>query len=148
MTRATPTSVRWTNPSISERLAAFAAQQPGLSTSAAISALVDEGLRMRQRPGIVFRDGPSGRRAALAAGSDVWEVVRSLRNAKRDSPDVADGDRVDLVAENAGLTRGQVNTAIAYYSAYPDEVDTMVTGADADEATALAAWERRMALLS
>ena len=36
---------------------------------------IDEGLRMEAHPGIVFRNGPSGRRAGLAAGPDVWEVV-------------------------------------------------------------------------
>lgn len=34
---------------------------------------------MEAHPGIVFRDGPSGRRAGLAAGPDVWEVVGLLR---------------------------------------------------------------------
>lgn len=41
--------------------------------------LIDEGLRMEAHPGIVFHDGPSGRRAALAAGPDVWEVIETIR---------------------------------------------------------------------
>jgi hypothetical protein len=35
---------------------------------------------MDDHPGIVFRDGPTGRRAGLAAGPDVWEVVSALRS--------------------------------------------------------------------
>jgi hypothetical protein len=40
--------------------------------------LIDEGLRMEDHPGITFRDGPTGRRAALAGGPDVWEVIETL----------------------------------------------------------------------
>jgi hypothetical protein len=35
---------------------------------------VDEGRRMDEYPGIAFRGGPTGRRAALAGGPDIWEV--------------------------------------------------------------------------
>ena len=34
-------------------------------------SLLDEGLKMRQFSGIMFRDGPTGRRAGLAKGPDV-----------------------------------------------------------------------------
>jgi hypothetical protein len=33
---------------------------------------------MEEHPGIAFRDGPSGRRAALAGGPDVWEAIVTL----------------------------------------------------------------------
>lgn len=148
MTRSNPSSVRWTDPTVQARLATFTARHPGMSASAAISTLVDEGLRMREHPAIVFRDGPTGRRAALAAGSDVWEVVRSLRNVKVAEPDVSEIDRISLVASNAGLTVGQVRGAIDYYVAYPDDVERMVREADDAEDAALAAWERRRALLA
>lgn len=144
---STPTSVRWTNPAIQARLNAFTAHHPGMSASAAISTLVDEGLRMREHPAIVFRDGPVGRRAALAAGSDVWEVIGSLQDAKVHQPELTENARVELVAHNAGLTTGQVQAAIGYYTAYPGEVDRMVREADEAEQAALAAWERRHALL-
>ncbi len=35
---------------------------------------------MEEHPGIAFRDGPVGRRAALAGGPDVWEVIETLQN--------------------------------------------------------------------
>lgn len=146
--RQKPSSVRWVNPSIPGRLAAFTAHHEGMSTSAAISTLVDEGLRIREHPGIVFRDGPTGRRAALAAGSDVWEIVRSLRDARTNEPGLTENDLIALVANNGGQTVGQVRAAVAYYTDYPDDVDRMVAAADQAEETALAAWERRAALLS
>lgn len=140
--------MRWTDSSIPERLARFAAHHQGMSASAAISVLVDEGLRMREHPAIVFRDGPGGRRAALAAGSDVWQIARSLRDAKDHAPEHTEGDRLNLVASNAGLTIGQVQAALDYYAHYPSEVDRMVAEADHAEEAALAAWERRTELLS
>lgn len=148
MTRASPTSVRWTNPSIPGRLDVFTTRHPGFSVSAAVSTLVDEGLRMAEHPGIVFRYGPAGRRASLAAGSDVWEVIRSLRDAKAREPGLTDAARVQLVADNSGLTVGQVRTAVDYYASYPDEIDRRLSDADAAEEAALAAWERRVELLS
>lgn len=41
-----------------------------------------EGLDTLHHPGIVYRDGPTGRRAALAMGPDVWEIVSALRHTK------------------------------------------------------------------
>ena len=35
---------------------------------------------MDDHPGIVFRDGTAGRRAGLAGGPDVWEVIGALRS--------------------------------------------------------------------
>ncbi|QDP96566.1 hypothetical protein FOE78_12195 [Microlunatus elymi] len=103
---------------------------------------------MREHPAIVFRDGPTGRRAGLMAGSDVWEIVRSLRDAKRHEPELTDNARIELVATNSGMTAGQIRSAIDYYLAYPDEIDQLVRDADAAEEAALDAWERRRALLS
>jgi predicted nucleic acid-binding protein len=41
---------------------------------------VREGLACAAHPGIVFKPGPSGRRAALAGGPDVWEIAAALRH--------------------------------------------------------------------
>lgn len=84
--------------------------------------LVDEGMRMEDHPGIVFRDGPAGRRAALSAGPDVWEVVVVLA-------DYASADASTAVAKTArwlGLTQAQVRTAEGYYSSYADEIDARI----------------------
>ena len=37
--------------------------------------LVEEGLRMAKHHGIRFNPGPTGRRATLVAGPDVWEMI-------------------------------------------------------------------------
>ena len=67
-----------------------ASRRDGMSRSELAKTLIEEGLRMRAHPGIVFRPGPTGRRAALARGPDVWEVMNTLRTAntrpKKTSP--------------------------------------------------------------
>lgn len=51
-------------------------ERRGTSFSAAVVELLRESVRMRRVPGIVFADGPSGRRAVVAGtGLDVWEIV-------------------------------------------------------------------------
>jgi Domain of unknown function (DUF5615) len=52
--------------------------------------VVDEALRTREHPGITFRPGPAGRRAGLASGPDVWEVVRVIRSARSAEPGLAE----------------------------------------------------------
>ena len=102
MARKTPTPVRF-DTTVAERLSSFAASHPGLSLSAAANLLVDEALRMSEHPGVVFRDGPTGRRAALAGGPDVWEVVRAVKSARAAERDLNEDELLALVAENTGL---------------------------------------------
>jgi hypothetical protein len=90
--------------------------------------LIDEGIRMREFPGIVFRSGPTGRRAALADGPDVWEIVRGLAQARSSS-----GDPLELLMSSTNLREDQIRLAVGYYSAYPDEVDARISE---DEAAA------------
>jgi len=75
MTR--PTSFRLSDDLV-ERLDAEAAAS-GTSVSALVASVLDEGLKTRRFPGIVYRDGPTGRRAGLLGGPEVWEVVRAVR---------------------------------------------------------------------
>jgi hypothetical protein len=85
--------------------------------------LVDEGLRMEEHPGVVFRDGPAGRRAGLIGGPDVWEVISVLRDAGRNG---SPHDALLTTAEWLGLTEAQVRTAEGYYAAHPDDVDALL----------------------
>jgi len=93
--------------------------------------------------GIVFRDGPTGRRAALAGGPDVWELMFTLKSGE------ARGEQaIAATAELLNLTDSQVRTAVRYYSAFPDEIDQRISlnTADADEAEA--AWKCEQAALA
>lgn len=78
-------------------------------------------------PGIVFRGGPTGERAALAAGPDVWEVIAALHAVSQADPGLR-GDRLRGELESVtGLDASQVNAALQYYSAYPLEIDERIS---------------------
>ena len=102
--------------------------------------LLDEGLRMQDHPGIVFRSGPAGRRPALADGPDVWEVARVVRETR-------EGDALAQVAELTGLTTEQVRIAIGYYADYGAEIDAWIERVDEEADRAEAAWRRSQAVL-
>lgn len=106
--------------------------------------LVDEGLRSQEHPGIVFRDGPSGRRAALISGPDVWEVVSSVRLSG-----VKDEKRaIAATAAEMSLSPAQVQVVLEYYGSFPEEVDAQIAENERACAEALAAWQARQRLLS
>jgi len=96
---------------------------------------------------VVFRAGPSGRRAALAGGPDVWEVIRSLRSARAEEPELGESEITALVAGNAGITPRQVEMALEYWSAYPDEIDEQVRANVRAEERVEAMLRRRSELL-
>lgn len=105
--------------------------------------LVDEGLRMAEHPGIVFKDGPSGRRAALAYGPDVWEIITFLREI-----DERGTDAVAAATEALNLPAARIRAAIHYYAAYPDEIDAEMEQAEAESRAAEAAWLTEQRLLA
>ena len=103
---------------------------------------------MAEHPGIIFRSGPTGRRAALAGGPDVWEVIRTVKSAHAAEPRLDRDDLVSLVSDNTGIALRLVTTAVRYWAAYPDEVDAEITAADAAEEAAEQAWLRERQLLA
>ena len=84
--------------------------------------LIDEGLRIEEFPGIVFRDGPTGRRASLLGGPDVWEVVADLKQPRRRKG----VDPFEAIARGTGLAEQQLRLAAAYYGRYPEEIDARI----------------------
>lgn len=105
-------------------------RREGVPRSRVAERLIDEGIRMSEFPGIVFRTGPVGRRAGLASGPDVWEIVRDLKAAS----EAAKRDPIGAVAKASDLTLDQVTLAAEYYATYPDEIDErLVTEAESIE---------------
>lgn len=137
-----PISVRFREHRVSERLKAEA-EASAQSASALAEELIDEGLRMRSHPLVVFRAGPSGRRASLVGGPDVWEVVAGVIGG-----DVPASERIRRAVDLFGLRPAQVEAAFAYYAEFTDEVDAQIGAnrAAADEAEQL--WRRRRDLLA
>ncbi len=103
---------------------------------------IEEGLRADSHPGIVFRDGPAGRRAGLISGPDVWEIIGALRTV----PEKGE-KRVVALAERLGLTEPRVRAAIRYYTEYPADIDAWIAANDADADKLDAALERERELL-
>ena len=117
--------------------------ETGANTSALAQRLIDEGLRMAEHPGIVFKAGPSGRRAALAYGPDVWEVVKFLREIDERGPDA-----LAAAAEVFALDVSRISTAVSYYGDYRDEIDAEILVAEEASAQAERAWRVSQQLIA
>jgi len=103
---------------------------------------------MSEHPGVVFRPGPTGRRAGLAGGPDMWEVVRAVKSARAAEPGLVEDDLLGLVAENTGIPERLIRIAVRYWASYPDEVDAEIAAAEAAEDAAEDAWRRERRLLA
>lgn len=91
---------------------------------------------MAEHPGLVFKDGPSGRRPAVASGPDVWELIKLLREL-----DESGEAAVSAAAELLALSEAKVRVALRYYTAYPKEIDRRIDEVDRFAAEAKHAWE-------
>ena len=138
----TPLSIRFT-PSLLDRLRQRARAMTGASAAGLAQRLIDEGLRMADHPGVIFKDGPSGRRAALAYGPDVWEVIKFLREVDERGPAA-----IDAAAEVFAVDTSRISTAISYYGDYADEIDAEIADAVEASARAEAAWRVQQQLIA
>jgi sarcosine oxidase gamma subunit len=138
----TPLSIRF-SPSLLARLRQRANAMTGASAAGLAQRLIDEGLRMADHPGVIFKDGPSGRRAALAYGPDVWEVIKFLREIDERGPAA-----LDAAAEVFAVDTSRIGTAISYYGDYAAEVEAEIAEADEASARAEAAWRVQQQLIA
>jgi uncharacterized protein (DUF433 family) len=119
----------------------IAAAAEGTSVTELIERFVREGLACAAHTGIVFKPGPSGRRAALAGGPDVWEIAAALREASG-----SEAERVTTLAEQFGLHERQVVMALDYAAAHREEIEARVAANDKAllEAERVAAERQRL----
>jgi len=103
---------------------------------------IDEGMRLDRHPGIVFRDGPAGRRPLVVGGPDVWEVISAARSA----PERGD-ELVAALAERVGASPEKIRIAVRYYAEYPDEVDGWIATVDEEAGRLEQTLERERSLL-
>jgi hypothetical protein len=93
---------------------------------------VEEGLRMDEHPLVRFADGPAGRRARLVGtGSDVWEVIAAVKD---------NGGGITETADYLEMALGLVQAAVAYYGAFPAEIDERIERNEQVSAEAHSAW--------
>ena len=115
----------------------------GASITQLVASLLDEGLKTRRFPGVVYRSGPLGRRAALVGGPDVWEVVRDLAAAPGRGM-----DRVETLVAETGLTAASVLLAADFYGSFPEEIDALIEADERAAAEVRRQTRRRERLLS
>ena len=139
--RTTPLSIRF-DPQLLERLRRGAAGR-ATTPSGLAQRLVDEGLRSEEFPGVVFRDGPTGRRASLVAGPDVWEVAVALRDSE-----LRGEMAIGAVAGELSLPEARVRAALAYYGAFPEEIDAEMAENERAADEALRSWQSQQRLLA
>lgn len=87
--------------------------------NALANELLEEALKMRRCPGVIFADGVTGRRARIAGtGVEVWEIIYEYQ----------------ILGEDAGalkkalphLSERQLVAALNYGRTYPEEIGALI----------------------
>lgn len=94
-------------------------QESGKDFSTITKELLQEAIKMRRCPGIVFSEGVSGSRARIAGtGIEVWEIIAGYKNVKE----------VFKRLRNTyhWLTDQQLRAAIGYWKTYPNEIEHLI----------------------
>ncbi len=97
-------------------LASRAARE-GMTATALLDQLIIEGIDQLDYPGIVFRGPGHDRRAALAAGPDVWEIIARLQGL-----DGSEEQRISSLAAESDLHPRLIRIALDYAAEHPDEI--------------------------
>lgn len=124
------------------RLASRAAME-GSSATALLDQLIVEGIDQRDFPGVVFRGPAHDRRAALAAGPDVWEVIARLQEL-----DGTEEQRISLLAAESELHPRLVRTALDYAAEHPDHIRRRIERNRAMAEQSRGTAQQRQALLA
>jgi len=116
------------------RLASRAARE-GMTATSLLDQLIIEGVDQLDYPGVTFRGPARDRRAALAAGPDVWEVVARLQEL-----DGSEEQRISQLAAESELHPRLIRVSLDYAADHPDEVRERI-----DRNEAMAERSRRTA---
>jgi uncharacterized protein (DUF433 family) len=96
-----------------------AAANSGRDFSSVARDLLVEAVKVKNCPGIVFADGPTGRRARVSGtGIEVWEIVAVFKGTGENYN--------ELKKSYHWLSESQLRSALAYYALYPEEIDARV----------------------
>jgi hypothetical protein len=128
--------------SAKRRLSTRAAQD-GISATALVERLIVEGVEQLDFPGIVFRGPAHDRRAALAAGPDVWEVIARLRELEGSTE-----ERIAVLSEESELHPRLIRLAVDYAAEHPDEIRRRMDRNDEMAERSRKAAQQRAALLA
>jgi hypothetical protein len=124
------------------RLASRAVRE-GMTATALLGQLIVEGIDQLDYPGIIFRGPAHDRRAALAAGPDVWEIVARLQEL-----DGSEEQRISLLSAESDLHPRLIRIALDYAADHADEVRTRIDRNRAMAERSRRTSEQREALLA
>lgn len=93
----------------------------GISATALLDRLITEGVDALDHPGIVFRGAAHDRRAALAAGPDVWEIVSRLQEL-----DGAAERRIGVLGEETELRPREIRAAVDYAAEHANDIQARI----------------------
>ncbi len=95
------------------------AKETGQDFSNVTKDLLQEAIKMRRCPGILFAEGTNGRRARVAGtGIEVWEVIAAYKSMKEDFK--------RLQKTYHWLSVEQLKAALGYYRIYPQEINRLI----------------------
>ena len=138
---AASTSFRITD-ATKARLASRAARE-GMTATALLGQLIVEGIDQLDYPGIIFRGPAHDRRAALATGPDVWEIVARLQEL-----DGSEEQRISLLSAESELHPRLIRVALDYAADHADEVRERIDRNRAMAERSRRTSEQREALLA
>ena len=138
---ATSTSFRISD-AARTRLATRAARE-GMTATALLDLLIVEGIDQLDYPGIIFRGPAHDRRAALAAGPDVWEVIARLQEL-----DGSEEQRISLLSAESDLHPRLIRIALDYAAEHPAEIRERIERNHAVAERSRGMSQQRQALLA
>jgi uncharacterized protein (DUF433 family) len=105
-----------------ERWVEQEARRTRRSKGAVVEMLTEEGIRMRQFPGIGFK-GPDGDRRAwvIGTGMDVWEIIEAYKDY---------GESLERLMQDSDVPESLIRLALAYYAAHPEKIGEAVAAND------------------
>jgi|SRR5438128_600025 len=141
MIMATSTSFRISD-AARTRLATRAARE-GMTATALLDLLIVEGIDQLDYPGIIFRGPVHDRRAALATGPDVWEVIARLQEL-----DGSEEQRISLLSAESDLHPRLIRVALDYAAEHPAEIRERIERNQAVAERSRSMSQQRQALLA
>jgi hypothetical protein len=124
------------------RLATRAARE-GMTATALLDLLIVEGIDQLDYPGIIFRGPAHDRRAALAAGPDVWEVIARLQEL-----DGSEEQRISLLSAESDLHPRLIRVALDYAAEHSAEIRERIERNKAVAERSRGMSQQRQALLA
>jgi hypothetical protein len=103
-----------------QRLAARA-EWEGMTITALLDQLIMEGCDQIDFPGIMFRGPVNDRRAGLAAGPDIWEVISNLQELEG-----SEEERIAALTEETDVHPRQIRIAINYAAEHREVIQKRI----------------------